>query len=213
VPNLVTIRGDRYRDALAYVDSVQRVIDLGAERVITGHFDPVQGGDLIEEELTTLRDSMRWVHDRTIDGMNSGADVHTLMREVVLPDRFDVGEGYGRTSWNVRAIWENYAGWFHHRSTTELYGVPPSAVAADLVEAAGADALRQRAQAHLDADRPVEALHLTDVVLAAVPDDEATRAVAAAATLRLLDGSVNFWESAWLRRAATRLAPRDGSSS
>ena len=73
--------------------------------------------------------------------MNAGTDVHTLMREIRLPERFDLGEGYGKTSWNVRAIWENYAGWFHHRSTTELYGVPASDVAPDVVAAAGAAAL------------------------------------------------------------------------
>ena len=68
---------------------------------------------------------MQWVHDRTVDGMNAGTDVHTLMREVRLPEHLDVGEGYGTVAWNVRAIWENYAGWFHHRSTTELYAPRP----------------------------------------------------------------------------------------
>ena len=66
-------------------------------------------------------------------GMNAGADVHTLIREFRVPEHLDVGEGYGKTSWNVRAIWETYAGWFHHRSTTELYAVPPAAVATDVV--------------------------------------------------------------------------------
>ena len=80
-----------------------------------------------------------------------------------------MGEGYGKTSWNVRAIWENYAGWFHHRSTTELYGVAPAAIAPDLVAAAGADALAAAARARLDAGEPVAALHLTDIVLAADP--------------------------------------------
>src|SRR5579862_1523377 len=43
VPNLVTMRGDRYRDALAYVDSLQTVLDLAPDRVVTGHFDPIEG--------------------------------------------------------------------------------------------------------------------------------------------------------------------------
>ena len=110
VPNLVTIRGDRYRDPLAYVASVDRVLALGAERLLTGHFDPIDGADRIAEELTAMRDSMLWVHDRIVDGMKAGTDVHTLMREIVLPDHFDVGEGYGKTSWNVRAIWETVRG-------------------------------------------------------------------------------------------------------
>ena len=149
VPNLVTMRGDRYRDALAYVDSLDLVLGIVPDRLITGHFDPIEGADRIAEEITAMRDATQWVHDRTVDGMNAGTDVHTLMRELTLPSRFDLGEGYGRTSWNVRAIWENYAGWFHHRSTTELYGVPAAAVASDLVAVAGAGALAAAARERL----------------------------------------------------------------
>lgn len=205
VPNLVTMRGDRYRDALTYVASIDLVRELRPDRLITGHFDPIDGADRIQEELAALRDSTLWVHDRTVEGMNAGDDVHTLMRDVVVPDRFDVGEGYGKTAWNVRAIWENYAGWFHHRSTTELYSVPPSAVSRDIVAAAGAEALLAAGRTHLDAGRAVEALHLTDVVLAAEPDHGPARSLAVAASQALLDTSSNFWETAWLRRSIERL--------
>ncbi len=206
VPNLVTIRGDRYRDALTYIDSLDVVKELRPERLLTGHFDPIEGADRIAEEIEALQEAMRWVHDRTVDGMNAGADVWELMRTVRVPDHLDVGEGYGTTPWNVRAIWENYAGWFHHRSTTELYGVAPLAVAPDLVAAAGADVLVAAAQAHLDGGRPVEALQLTDVVLAVERRHAVATAVALAAHEALLDASVNFWERAWLRRSIEKLA-------
>ncbi|MFM7617657.1 MAG: MBL fold metallo-hydrolase [Actinomycetes bacterium] len=205
VPNLVTIRGDRYRDALDYIASLERVLALAPARLVTGHFDPIDGEDRIAEEIIAMRDAMAWVHDRTVDGMNEGRDVHTLMREITTPSHLDVGEGYGRTAWNVRAIWEHYAGWFHHRSTTELYGVPAAAVAPDIVRAAGADALAAAAADHLAAGRPVEAIHLTDLVLTAVPDHTAARRVAIDAHGALLGGSRNFWEAAWLRRSITKL--------
>ena len=205
VPNLVTIRGDRYRDALTYIDSLDVLLDLAPDRLLTGHFEPIEGADRIAEEVAAMQEAMRWVHDRTVEGMNAGTDVHTLMREITVPDHLDIGEGYGQTSWNVRAIWENYAGWFHHRSTTELYGVAASEVAPDVVAAAGADALVAAAQARLDAAEPVAALHLTDLVQAVEPGHAGARAVAAGATRLLLDGTTNFWESAWLRRALHRL--------
>jgi alkyl sulfatase BDS1-like metallo-beta-lactamase superfamily hydrolase len=205
VPNLVTIRGDRYRDALTYIDSLQMLVDLQPETLLTGHFDPIVGADRIVEEAVAMQEAMQWVHDRTVDGMNAGTDVHTLMREVTVPDHLDIGEGYGMTSWNVRAIWENYAGWFHHRSTTELYGVAPSTVAPDVVAAAGADALVEAARSRLDDGEPVAALHLTDMVLAVEPAHAGARSVASGATQALLDESSNFWESAWLRRALHRL--------
>ncbi|MGO8872869.1 MAG: alkyl sulfatase dimerization domain-containing protein [Acidimicrobiales bacterium] len=205
VPNLITMRGDRYRDALTYVDSLELVLALGAERLLTGHFDPIVGVDRIAEEVTAMRDAMQRVHDRTVDGMNAGTDVHTLMREVRVPEHLDVGEGYGRTSWNVRAIWENYAGWFHHRSTTELYGVPPAVIAPDVVSLAGADALAHAAKDRLDAGESVASLHLTDLVLSVEPDHSQAREIAAAATRTLLSDSDNFWERAWLARSLGRL--------
>ena len=110
--------------------------------------------------------------------MAAGADLYTAMREVQVPEHLDVGEGYGKTSWNVRAIWEMYAGWFQHRSTTELYGVAPHSIAGDVVHAAGADALVEAARAHTALGRPVQALHLTDLVLAAEPATTGARAAA-----------------------------------
>jgi alkyl sulfatase BDS1-like metallo-beta-lactamase superfamily hydrolase len=208
VPNLVTMRGDRYRDALTYVESLDFMLDLAPDRLLTGHFGPIEGADRIATEVTAMRDATQWVHDRTVDGMNEGTDVHTLMREIRTPDHLDVGEGYGKTSWNVRAIWENYAGWFHHRSTTELYDVPLSAVAADLVAAAGTDSLVEAARNRLDAGEPVAALHLTDIVLAAEPDHVGAGSVAIDASRSLLDASSNFWERAWLIRAIDRMVAR-----
>jgi alkyl sulfatase BDS1-like metallo-beta-lactamase superfamily hydrolase len=205
VPNLVTMRGDRYRDALTYVASLDRVLELRPERLLTGHFDPIDGADRIAEAITAMRDSTQWVHDRTVEGMNAGTDVHTLMRQIRLPEELDVGEGYGKVAWNVRAIWETYAGWFHHRSTTELYDTPPASVAPDVVALAGADALVDAARSRLHDGEPVAALHLTDLVLAAEPEHAPSRAVAADAHRALLDASGNFWERAWLNRAIDRL--------
>ena len=205
VPNLMTIRGDRYRDPILYIESLNTVLAYAPERLITGHFAPIEGADLIAQEVTAMRDAMQAVHDRTVELMNAGADVYTAMREVRVPEHLDVGEGYGQTSWNVRAIWEMYAGWFQHRSTTELYGVAPGSVAADVVRAAGADALVEAARAHVASGRPVEALHLTDLVLAAEPAHAAARAAAADAHEALLADTDNFWKRAWLTKQINEL--------
>lgn len=200
LPNLVTLRGDRYRDVADYIGSVQQVRDLRPARIITGHFDPIDGEELIDRELARLQEAARYLHDRVIDGMNAGKDVHTLMRDVSLPDSLDVGQNYGKVSWNVRAIWETHAGWFHHRSTTELYHVPAAAVAGDIVAAGGADGLRTAARAHVDAGRPLHAIHLTDILLTADAGDAEATAIAADAHTTLLAASTNFWEQAWLRK-------------
>lgn len=204
VPNLVTIRGDRYRDPLLYIESLNSVLALAPRRIITGHFDPIDGADRIAEEVTAMRDAMAAVHDRTVELMNSGADMYTAMREVRIPEHLDIGEGYGKTSWNVRAIWEQYTGWFRHHSTTELYGAAPDSVAADVVAAAGADQLVAAARSHLDTD-PVRTISLTDIVLATDPTHRAARDVAAQAHEALLTTAENFWERAWLTKSINEL--------
>jgi len=205
-PNLFTIRGDRYRDALTVAAAVQTVLDLEPELILYGHHGPVEGAALIREELTVLRDAIHYVHDETVRGMNAGTDIHTLMRDTELPPELEVGQGYGRVSWGVRAIWENYAGWFHHASTTELYATPRSAIDGDLVQLAGGPrAIVDCARRKLAAGQFVEALHLLDIVLSSHGADAGAGAAAIEAHEGLLKDSENFWLSAWLRNRIHQL--------
>src|SRR6195952_3870950 len=96
IPNLVTMRGDRYRDALTAIASVERVRELQPELLVTGHFEPIAGADRINNELTRLRNAIQYIHDQTVAGMNAGKGARTLMREIVLPAEYEVGEGYGK---------------------------------------------------------------------------------------------------------------------
>lgn len=200
IPNLVTMRGDRYRDALTAVASYERVRQLQPEVLITGHFEPVYGAERINAELIRLRDAVQYLHDETVSAMNAGDDVRDAMARITLPPELEVGQGYGKVSWNVRAIWETYNGWFHRRSTTELYPVGSETVSADLVEMIGADALCERAELHLAAGAPLAAIHLGEIVLHTDTAYPRARSVVRAAHEALLAQSTNFWESAWLRK-------------
>jgi len=174
---------------------------LEPELLLVGHHDPIQGKELIRSELERLRGAVQYVHDETLRGMNEGKDIHTLQREIQLPPELEVGEGYGKVSWSVRAIWENYVGWFHHRSTTELYAVPASSVHGDLVELAGGpDAVAKRAAEKLADGAPVEAIYLAEVALTAEPGHSAALETSIAAHEKLDSESENFWLSSWLRK-------------
>jgi alkyl sulfatase BDS1-like metallo-beta-lactamase superfamily hydrolase len=158
------------------------------------------------------------VNDAVIAGMNAGEDVHTLMREIKLPDEMKIGEFHGKVSWAVRAIWEEYSGWFHYDSTTSLYGVPRSSIDADLVElSGGAGALAARARQKLDEGRPLEALHLLDIALGAERTNSDALAVKKDALQVLLreSGGQNLSETMWLKSeiaaAEAALAPRQAS--
>ena len=197
-PNLVTIRGDRYRDALTCAAAAQTVMDLNADLLLYGHHAPVVGADLIKSEITAYRDAIIYVHDEVVKGMNAGKPLHQLQQEIQLPAECEVGQGYGKVSWSIRAIWENYAGWFKHQSTTELYSVPQTDIHADLLELAGSEALLDKARDKLAAGQPEQSLHLLDIILYVEADNSAAKSLAIELHRALLEDSENFWLTGWL---------------
>jgi glyoxylase-like metal-dependent hydrolase (beta-lactamase superfamily II) len=214
VPNLVTVRGDRPRSVRRYLRALERVRRLDAELLITGHGEPARGAARIRADLDRMHAAVTFIHDAVIEGMNAGKDVHTLMREIRLPESLGLAEAHGKVAWAVRSIWEEYSGWFHFDSTTALYGVPRSSIDGDLVElAGGADALALRAQAHVDAGRPLEALHLLDIALRVEPHGPAALAAKKAALQRLQDesGGENLSETMWLRAEIAAVDAARGS--
>jgi len=200
VPNLYTIRGDKIRSAMTFIHSVDRVIDLVPATLVNGH-DVFRGADGIRQTLTKVRDATIYLRDRTIDGMNAGADLSTLMGQVTLPTELALPQMHGKVPWIVRAIWEEHAGWFRYESTTELYDVPPSAVWHDLCELAGGSGpLTDCARGHLQEGRQLHALHLTDIVLREAPTDPPALEVKRRALEQLMAESSreNFSEVQWL---------------
>jgi len=215
MPFLCTVRGDKPRLVRSYLKSLDRVRNLGAEILITGHGEPIRGAARIRADLDRLYDAVTWVRDYTLAGMNAGKDVHTLMREVRLPDALVIGEFHGKVSWAVRTIWEQYAGWFYYDSTTSLYGVPRSNINADLVElAGGAGVLATRAHQKMNEGKPLEAIHLLDIALAVEPTQSDALAVKKAALEQLLQasGGGNLSETMWLRSEIAAVEAKTGDS-
>jgi alkyl sulfatase BDS1-like metallo-beta-lactamase superfamily hydrolase len=201
MPNLVTIRGDRPRLVRAYLRSLDAVRALEPELVITGHGEPIRGVERIRADLDAMRAAVTHIERETIAGMNAGKTVHELMRTITLPEDGQIGEFHGKASWVVRAIWDENAGWFHYADgTTGLYGVPRTAVDADLAALAGTAALVNRARTYVDAGRPLEALHLIDIALAGEPADPASLGVRKSALEILAAGAgSNLSETMWLK--------------
>jgi alkyl sulfatase BDS1-like metallo-beta-lactamase superfamily hydrolase len=202
MPFLCTLRGDKMRMVWNYLASMTKLRDLGAEMIITGHGDPIKGAAIIRADIDRMIGAVSWIRDYTQAGMIAGKTVHELMREVKLPDHLKIGEFHGKVSWAVKSIWEQYSGWLHYEDgTTELYGVPRSAVNADLAELAGIGALIARARQYVESGKPLEAIHLLDIVLGAEPANRDALTVKKTAHEHLLvaSGSTNLSETMWLK--------------
>jgi glyoxylase-like metal-dependent hydrolase (beta-lactamase superfamily II) len=214
MPFLNTLRGDKPRLVRHYLKSLETLRALGAEIVVTGHGEAIRGADRIRADLDRMHAAVSYVRDYTLDGMNAGKDVHTLMREFAWPDGMEIGEFHGKAAWAVKSIWREYSGWLHYEDgTTALFGVPRSSVDADLVELAGGAArLAERALAKLKAGAPLEAVHLTDIALSAEPDNAEALTVRKAAHEALLaaSGGRNLSETMWLRSEIAAMEARLG---
>lgn len=217
MPFFCTLRGDKPRLVWNTLKSLEKLKSLNAEIIITGHGEPIRGADKIRGDIDTMTGAISFVRDYTLDGMNAGKTVHELMRDVKLPDALKIGEFHGKVAWAVKTIWDEYAGWFHYEDgTTELYHVPRSAVNADLVElTGGAAVLARRAKVHVDAGRPLEAIHLLDIALGVEPAHSDALLVKKAALEALLaaSGSKNLSETMWLKSEIAETDTRQATDS
>lgn len=208
MPNLFTLRGEKFRNPVDYINSLNRVIILKPEMLLPSHFDPHSGAEDLAVKMTLMRDATAYIHDETIKGMNAGKSLWQLMQDIQLPEHLRVSQGHGKVSWNVRSIWEHYSTWFQFKSTTELYPVPISSLYAELADiAGGAEKLTNLAQSKLDAGQPEQALHLLEMALAASPDYPQALRVRLQCLQKILhrarNTDNNFSETSWLESRIT----------
>ena len=204
VPNLFTLRGEKFRDPLAYVRSLDRLIALEPEMVLPSHFDPISGAERVRQDMQRMRDATQFIHDQTVAGMNRGDSLWQLMRDVQLPPELALSQGHGKVSWNVRSIWEHYSTWFHFESTTELYPVQIRELYPDLAALAGGpEPLAAKARQSLQTGELEAALHWVELGLASQPDHPELLQARLDALKQLLDRAYqqgsNYSETGWLK--------------
>lgn len=209
-PNVFTMRGEKVRKPVEYIQSLDKMIPLGAQMILPAHPPIVSsGGDEITAGLIRMRDAVQYVHDRVIDGMNSGKTVYQLMAEVVLPTELELSQQHGRVSWAVKSIWEYYATWFHFDTTTELYAVSPRAVYGDVGSLVGSDVLTRQAEEYLRRGEAVKAIQVLEMANAAddsyAPAWQSHRRALKVLLERAENGLANNYEIYWLRLQIRRI--------
>ena len=201
-PNIFTMRGEKIRKPVEYVQSLETIIALGPEMIVPSHKEPITDKTVIQSGLVKMRDATKYVHDKTVEGMNAGKTVEQLMREVKLPVDLALTQEHGKVSWAVKSIWEYYATWFHFDKTTELYDVPISSVYHDITAGGGELRLQEKAGNYVTSGEPLKALHLIDIVLGAEPNNAPALSVRRMALEQLLERAKakdnNSYEIYWL---------------
>lgn len=172
-PNLYAIRGTMYRDVRAWANAVDMMLQEGPDYLVPGHTRPVIGKVKIAEMLTNYRDAIRFVFDKTIEGMNKGLTPDELVGYVKLPERFAekdyLREYYGNVEWAVRQIFNAHLGWFDGNASS-LFPLNPKEEAQRVADLAGGpDALLVKARQALVGNDHQWAAQLCDHLLALDP--------------------------------------------
>ena len=169
-PNLYAIRGVRLRPVDQWVESLGKMIDLGADHLVPSHTRPISGAPAISAALTAYRDGIKSILDQTLAGMRKGERPDELVQHVKLPAALAgnpyLQEFYGTVPWAVRAIYTDYLGWFDGNAT-HLFPLPEQERAAKIVAlAGGVGGVLARGREALTAGEFQWAAELADYVLA-----------------------------------------------
>lgn len=184
-PNLYAIRGISYRDVSQWVDTLDSMIKLDAEVLITGHARPVFGGSTVRSVLSDYRDAIDYVLTATLEGANRGMTPDELAAAVRLPARLAekpyLQEYYGVVEWSVRSIYTGYLGWFNG-NPTKLFPLAPRAEAERMVRLAGSkENLLEAAHKSLVLGEHQWACQLLDHLLVLEPDSKELKQLKAGA--------------------------------
>jgi len=175
-PNLYTIRGQKYRDPVAWAQSLEKMRSLQAEIMIPCHTRPISGAERVKEILADYRDAIQYVHDQTIRWINRGLLPDEIVEKVKLPAHLAskpyLREYYGTVAWSVKNICNGYLGWFSGNAT-DLNPSPIKERAEAMARLAGGrKALLEHAEEALKEKDHQWVLVLTDAYLTLEPEAE-----------------------------------------
>ncbi len=163
-----------------WIDTLDMMIDLGAEILIPEFGDVVVGSDAVRQRLTTTADALRWLVAEVTSRLNLGMTdveiIHDLPDPGSLFDHPHLAPSYGSPDYVVRDLVREQSGWWMSRNPTDLHPADPDTAAAAVLGAVDPEAVVDAARAHFDEGEYQLALHVIDLVALAPGDDEVLRA-------------------------------------
>ena len=184
--NVLTPRGALVRDAKQWADYLTQSIRLYADKsdvMFAAHGIPRWDRDVITDFLKKHRDAYKFLHDQSVRLMNAGLTGNEIAEQIKLPDvlaRKWYNRGYyGTMSFNSKAVYQRYMGWYD-ANPVSLQSLPPVAASRKYVEAmGGADAVIAKAIAAIEADDSRWAAQLLNHVIFSDPDQAKARSMLA----------------------------------
>ncbi|MGA0607641.1 alkyl/aryl-sulfatase [Phenylobacterium sp. VNQ135] len=207
--NVLTPRGALVRDAKVWADSLTESLRLYGDRtdvVFTSHAWPRFGRAAIADYVAKHRDAYKYLHDQTVRLMNDGLTGAEIANRLKLPEVLDrewYNRGYyGTVSFNSRAVYQRYMGWYD-ANPVNLAPLEPADESARYVAAMGGPAkvLAEARKAFEAGDDRWAATLANRLVLADAKDTEARGLLARIYERQAAGAESALWRNMYLAGA------------
>jgi glyoxylase-like metal-dependent hydrolase (beta-lactamase superfamily II) len=163
------------RYAAEWAAALRAMVARGAETLVPGHGAPIFGADRVRAALTDTAEWLEVLVGGTVERMNAGATLETILAEVRPParlvDRPYLQPVYDEPEFVVRNVWRLYGGWWDGVAS-HLKPAGEARLAGEVAAlAGGVQTLVARARALAAAGDLPLASHLIDWAVAAAPRD------------------------------------------
>ena len=183
--NILTPRGAVVRDAKTWADHLTEALSLfgDSDVLITSHGWPRFGRAVIDDYLAKHRDVYAYLHDQTVRMMNEGLNGDEIAARLKLPPALETvwydRPYYGSLSFNARAVYQFYMGWYD-ANPVHLSPTPPAETGKRYVAVMGGAArVREMATSAYDEGDYAWAAELLNRAVMADSTDQAARALLA----------------------------------
>ncbi|HQN50767.1 MAG TPA: alkyl sulfatase dimerization domain-containing protein, partial [Phenylobacterium sp.] len=210
--NLLTPRGALVRDAKAWADYLTESLRLYGDKtdvMFTSHAWPRFGQAQVDDFLAKHRDAYKFLHDQSVRMMNEGLTGPEIANRLKLPPALDnewYNRGYyGSLSFNSRAVYQRYMGWYD-ANPVNLAPLEPADESARYVAAMGGEkkVLAAAKAAHAKGDERWAAQLLNRLVYANAKDQVARNELAGVYDAMAYATENAIWRNMYLS-AATEL--------
>jgi len=204
--NLLTPRGAEVRDGNAWSKAINEMIELYGDKtdvMFASQQWPVWGNEKIVNYLKQQRDLYKYTHDQTLRLLNHGYTPNEIAEMIKLPDSlakgWDVRDYYGTLSFNVRAVYQKYLG-FYDGNPASLNPLPPVEASKKYVEyMGGPQAVIDRAKKDYANGDYRWVVQVMNQVVFAYPDNQEARNLEADAMEQLAYQSEStVWRNCYL---------------
>ncbi|MDZ4372081.1 MAG: alkyl sulfatase dimerization domain-containing protein [Phenylobacterium sp.] len=223
--NVLTPRGALVRDAsewARYLGESLRLYAGKADVLFTSHAWPRYGRPVIADYIEKHRDAYKYLHDQTVRLMNDGLTGPEIANRIRLPEVLDrewYNRGYyGTMSFNSRAVYQRYMGWYDANPVNLAPLDPADGAGRDVAMMGGRAKVLEAAQAAYDAGDDRWAASLANRLVLSDALDAAARALLARVYDRQgASAESAIWRNMYLSgaqelRNGVRAGPAQGAS-